>query len=80
MLYLCWCKFDLMMYIVPVYIELILVNMYDTGENGQQFREHLSIFHIFKNYLFSTFIKFILTQSLFFNKMIRWLKIVTSWI
>lgn len=31
MLYLCWCKFDLMMYIVPVYIELILVNMYDTG-------------------------------------------------
>lgn len=30
MLYLCWCK-DLMMYIVPVYIELILVNMYDTG-------------------------------------------------
>lgn len=32
MLYLCWCKFDLMMYIVPVYIELILVNMYDTGE------------------------------------------------
>lgn len=32
MCYLCWCKFDLMMYIVPVYIELILVNMYDTGE------------------------------------------------
>lgn len=32
MLYPCWCKFDLMMYIVPVYIELILVNMYDTGE------------------------------------------------
>lgn len=31
MLYLCWCKFDLMMYIVPVFIELILVNMYDTG-------------------------------------------------
>lgn len=50
------------------------------GKNGQQFREHLSIFHIFKNYLFSTFIKFILTQSLFFNKIIRWLKIVTSWI
>lgn len=31
MCYLCWCKFDLMMYIVPVYIELILVNMYNTG-------------------------------------------------
>lgn len=32
MLYFCWCKFDLMMYIVLVYIELILVNMYDIGE------------------------------------------------
>lgn len=31
MLYPCWCKFDLMMYTVPIYIELILVNMYDTG-------------------------------------------------
>lgn len=78
MLYLCWCKFDLMMYIVPVYIELILVNMYDTGEKWTAIQRTFVNFPHFKNYLFSTFIKFKLTQSLFFNKMIRWLKIVTS--
>lgn len=56
MCYLCWCKFDLMMYIVPVYIELILVNMYDTGGKMDSNSENIC--------QFSTFLKIIYSQPL----------------